>query len=766
MRCAPVAIAAMLLSLAGSCGASVTLVEGGQAVAAIHVPAEATITEQFAAEELQKYIVKATGASLALNTGAPADDAAAIVVAQVDRLAMVGETATEAELTLGIEGISNRTTGAHLIIAGGGPRGVVYAAYNFLEGLGYRWYWPGELGEVTPRLTDISVEDMAVARNPSFVRRHAISRAGDGWADVQWNLDVLDWLTKNHQNFWVRNPPEDVEADHEFMTRRGGSYTKVGSGHNWQHILPAATYFAEHPDWYPEINGKRQAKGQLCLSNPEVIDKLTEYAMAGAAQMAENPDIMFVDMTQNDGAGWCECDACRAIDDRDKSTHADILLYALNQVAEQVTARYPNALLHTYIYAGAAGIPDWITPHPSLHTEQTNYCYNYGASFLNPDAPRGDVFKRQIDALAPATNHHGIYEYFGFYNWLEALPVTLYRLSAEVPYYRQLGVEGFYSETEQRWSTNHLLYYAFSRMWWDADTDVPAMLDEFFRLFFGPAEQPMRNFYLALETSGGPDRYWSGNEFDLPRIYPPELRADCRGWLDEAKALAADDETVSARLAFIELGWRYTELHLEAMAAGEMFRHQPTPDHRKAALAAWQAYVDYFEQLSGTHAFADRGLAKFRTRAQKQLDSYSFDMTALPAGNFAYNDSLMKGGNARLHGTVTGFYDGTWGLSLRKRGSGTVTYEVGAQAGHVWTQARFGFQNVFKEGMTNAVEYSTDGENWTAVAEDKALARDDDFDITDAVHGRQRFWLRARCESALDNDVCALTRVWIKGQIQ
>jgi hypothetical protein len=756
----------MLLCLAGSCGASVTLVEGGQAVAAIHTPAEATITEQFAAEELQKYIAKATGASLVLEAGAPADDAPAIIVAQVDRLGLLSETATEAELALDIEGIANRTAGQHLIIAGGGPRGVVYAAYNFLESLGYRWYWPGELGEVTPALAAITVENLALAREPSFARRHAIGRAGDAWADVQWGLDVLDWLTKNHQNFWVRNPPEDVEADHEFMTRRGGSYTKVGSGHNWQHILPAKTYFADHPEWYPEINGKRQAKGQLCLSNPEVIDRLTEYAMAGAAEMAANPDIMFIDMTQNDGAGWCECDACRAIDDRDKSTHADILLYALNQVAERVTAKYPDALLHVYIYAGAAGIPNWITPHPSLHTEQTNYCYNYGASFLNPDAPRGNVYKQQIDALAPVTNHHGIYEYFGFYNWLEALPVTLYRLSAEVPYYKQLGVEGFYSETESHWATNHLLYYAFSRLWWDADTDVPAMLDEFFRLFFGPAEDPMRNFYLALETSGGPDRYWSGNEFDLPKIYPPKLRADCRGWLDEAKTLAANDETISARLAFIELGWRYTELHLEAMAAHDAYRRAPSPEGKQAALAAWQAYVDYFEQLQGTHAFADRGLAKFHARGQKQLAGYSFDMTALPAGEFSYNDSLLKGGNARLHGRVTGFYDGTWGLSLRKRGSGTVTYEVGARAGQTWTAASFGFNAIHKEGLSNAVEYSVDGKNWTAVAEDKALDRNDNFDISEAVAGKARFWIRARYESTLDKDQCALTRVWISGEIR
>ena len=105
-------------------------------------------------------------------------------------------------------------------------------------------------------------------------------------------------------------------------------------------------------------------------------------------------------------------------------------------------------------------------------------------------------------------------------------------------------------------------------------------------------------------------------------------------------------------------------------------------------------------------------------------------------------------------------------MSLRKRGSGTVTYEVGARAGQTWTAASFGFYALFSEGLSNAVEYSVDGKNWTAVAEDKALDRNDKFDISEAVAGKARFWIRARYESTLDKDQCALTRVWISGEIR
>ncbi len=758
------ALIAMLMVAAITRAGAVTLVEDGAALGAIHVPADPTQQEQFAGEELQRYIEQATGARLEVAVGAPNADAPAIVVAQVDRLALVGEQATEAEQALSIEGVANRTAGNHVIVAGGGPRGVVYAAYDLLEHLGFRWYWPGETGQVTPSLADLTFEDLAVARDPSFIRRHSMGAASDGWADVAWGADVVDWLVKARQNFWLHNPPgEEYDG---FLERRGGTYTKIGSGHNWQHIIPASEYFADHPEWFPMVDGERRPEGQLCLSNPEVLQRLTDYALAGAARMAADPDVMFIDMTQNDGAGWCECPACRAIDDRDPSTHADIVLWAINQIAERVKQQYPQAVLFTFAYAGSAGLPSWITPADNVMIEQTNYCFNYGASFLNPNSGRGALYREQIDAWAPVTALHGIYEYFGFYNWLEALPVTLYRLAEEVPYYKQLGVHGFYSETEQRWSTNHLLYYAFARMWWDHETDVPAMFDEFVRLFYGPAQEPMRRFYLALETSGGPDRYWSGDVNDLPGIFPAPLRAQCRADLDEAKRLAAADPLVTARLAFVELGWRYTELHLEAMEAHAAFNRTPSAETRRAAAEAWRRYVDYFDELEGTHAFAESDLPRFRRRAESQAAVYAFDLAELPPGEFEYTDSLMSGGNAFLHGVVDAMYAGKWGLCLRPGQSGALTYEIGATEGHTLASLRFWFHGGLVEGVSNAIEWSLDGETWEALVTDAAPTRDVEHDLSAQVAGRPRVWLRARYASTLDRDWCALYRVHISGEVR
>lgn len=748
-----------------SANGAVRIGKKSKALKAIYLSEAATLQEKFAAEELQRYIEKAGGSKLAIKSGPASKSEAVIVVSLVKNLAEMKVKPTAGELGLGVEGISNRFQGNHLIIGGGGPRGIVYSAYNFLEHLGYRWYWPGELGEVRPDLSDAAVNQLAVLHEPSFVRRHAMNGAVGEHPDLQWDLAIKDWVTKNHLNFWVWEPK--VPGYENFMQKRGGTLSKVGSGHNWYNIIPPKVYFKDHPEWFALVDGKRQSGHvQLCLTNPDVLKKLTEYSMAGAEAMTKDPDILYIDMTQNDGDDWCQCDSCRAIDDKDPDTHADIVLWAVNQVSDEVTAKYPNAKFFTYAYFTSVKPPTWIKPRKNIIMSVANYCINYGASFLNPNALNYPRFRNDIDGWAKIAETISVREYHGFYNWLEPYPVSLYRFTDEIPYLKLVKpVQQFYSETQQRWSTNHFLYYAFCNMWWDHTKDPKAMLEEFCKLFYGPTEKPMLDYYMTLETTGGPDRWIGGQTFNLPILFGPELRQKCRAYLDKAKDLAKDDETISARLAFVELGWRYTELHVEALEAEIAFKAQSTDENRKKNKNAWQAHIDYFKELEGTNAFGP-DITMFRDRALKKMEKYSIDLSALPAGGIEYTDSFRSGGSARINGKVLGFYDGPWGLSLGAEREGSVTYEFGAEAGHRWTKAHAKFQGAWFEGLQNSVEYSLDGSNWITLVKNNDPGKTENTDITKAVAGLERFWIRCWYKNSLKSSVVAVLAVELTGQIE
>ena len=60
----------------------------------------------------------------------------------------------------------------------------------------------------------------------------------------------------------------------------GGHYTLLGWCHTFYQLLPPEKYFAEHPDWYSLINGKRRDRWRtLCLTNPEMRAELVKQAL-------------------------------------------------------------------------------------------------------------------------------------------------------------------------------------------------------------------------------------------------------------------------------------------------------------------------------------------------------------------------------------------------------------------------------------------------------------------------------------------------------
>ena len=108
----------------------------------IVLPADATLREQFAAEELQKYIRLICGAQLQIVTDAQACEGQCIAIGGPERNACtrqwISEEAFDREVP-GPEGIMIRSFENGLVLAGRSKnsneleRGTVYAVYEFLE---------------------------------------------------------------------------------------------------------------------------------------------------------------------------------------------------------------------------------------------------------------------------------------------------------------------------------------------------------------------------------------------------------------------------------------------------------------------------------------------------------------------------------------------------------------------------------------------------------------------------------------------------------
>ena len=114
-----------------------TISQDGQAKAVIVIAADAPEPEQYAAKELAEFLGKITGAKFE-SASQEKQDASCIFVGPAAAKWADEQFSTDG---LGAEGIVIRTIGDDLVLAGGQPRGTLYAVYTFLEDqLGCRWW--------------------------------------------------------------------------------------------------------------------------------------------------------------------------------------------------------------------------------------------------------------------------------------------------------------------------------------------------------------------------------------------------------------------------------------------------------------------------------------------------------------------------------------------------------------------------------------------------------------------------------------------------
>jgi hypothetical protein len=87
---------------------------------------------------------------------------------------------------------------------------------------------------------------------------------------------------------------------------------------------------------------------------------------------------------------------------------------------------------------------------------------------------------------------------------------------------------------------SHLNPYVISRFWWDADQDVDALLEEYYRLFYGPAAGKMGAFIEFCEV----EYARLGSDADVAK--------KALALFDEAKAAAPSDSVYAKRIALVD----------------------------------------------------------------------------------------------------------------------------------------------------------------------------------------------------------------------
>ena len=548
---AAVSTAAEKETLAPAPGPRHALVGDGRASATIVLPEKPHQLELHAARELQKYARQITGLELPIVNEPLEVTGYGIWLGQTLKAAAAGFTLTEA--ALGRDGYAAAADDRGLVAAGRRPLGTLFAVYDIIEReFGVRWCVPDELGEVVPKIDTLSIGTFRRQFKPSF--------------DYRW-VESNDWSLKQRMNVQVKVEGKPVGVNWKWHF------------HTFAILIPPEEYFDDHPEWFSLVEDKRQKSTQphshstqLCTTNPEVVDKLTQGLLE---TLDADPTIEIITLSPNDGDGFCECPNCVALDEPHRGWFARYSkrLTVLNQeIARRIGRRYPQVKIKIGAYAMYALPPeiDDYRPEQNLLIQLCHiyFCHNHPITSdkCKPEAtykpsnnflPNQD-FRELVKTWGPLTENLFIYEYYALGGWskTDMLWPMVHTMRHDIPWYRDLGARGFYTQIGP-WTRAPLNYYIAAKLAWNADLDVDWLIDDYCRKFFEDAADPMRAYLLETEAAMTRNNRCisyglsAGRAKNLgPKIFDQPTRDKLRSWLDTAQQ-QAQSETVQKRIAAV-----------------------------------------------------------------------------------------------------------------------------------------------------------------------------------------------------------------------
>lgn len=506
-------IALLLFLLPIGANAADVLFRCGKTSYGIVVSSNASVTEKTAAAELKDYLQQISGASFMVSSSPG------------KRNIYVGYEKSFA-VYQGIEpfdddsdGFSIKKINHDLIIYGGRERGTMYGVFRFLqEYLGVQWY--------TPDYTKIPVRKQFRLGNISLSETPIIENRN---TDFFCAKDI-PWMAHNFMNTKSRiskNP-------YGIKTRYSGTHT-MGK------LLPASEYFKTHPEYFAYRDFHRlEKKGQLCLSNPDVLKIITEGILS---EIEKRPDAIIYDVSQLDNKNYCTCNSCVALEQR-YGGHSGLMIWFVNQVAREVKKKYPEKYIGTFAYHYTRPAPSNIRPDDNVVIRLcTNRC-----CFSHPLAEECNeanaAFMKDLKDWSRLTDKIYIWDYIVNYgNYMAPYP-NIHVLGPNLKTFADNRVIGVFEEAQSGTLGNafeELKSWLVGQLMWNPEQDPDKLVSMFVKDYYGKAADGILDYYnlcLSLVDKG---THLTGRTDILKAPYTDEFTKEAYKILEKALARAEND---------------------------------------------------------------------------------------------------------------------------------------------------------------------------------------------------------------------------------
>ncbi len=418
----------------------------------------------------------------------------------------------------GVEAAKNES----LEIWGYDERGSFNAVCGFLRSLGVRWYLPGEVGEVVPKMASIALPKIDEVTRPDFEVRRFNVRFGNA------SEDTMKWMMR----LGVRDPYGLMVAH--------GMHTMTGT----------EAVRREHPTWFARYGGKLDNQSgkrlnHLCYSNAELFQATVRWARA----QFEVYDYDTVSIMPPDAyISICQCELCEGKEIPEMGSRGKLSNHVwdfVNRVAKEVGKTHPDKKIICCAYGANTDPPTNIEK-----LEPNVQVVIVGGRRPRNNLPDQREAIRQLRAgwEAKTRNSLMIFENYPFTGRGFYLPAFVPKAIGE-----SINATKGVSSGEDIWLSlgrdfdtvdigfNHVQVYFTARMYWGGkEQDPSAMFNEYCRLFYGPAGSRMNAFFDYCED------HWQDMERDKEKVDTAlELFA-------AAKSLASPDSVYGKRIGLVD----------------------------------------------------------------------------------------------------------------------------------------------------------------------------------------------------------------------
>lgn len=464
------------------------LVENGASKYVIVTPSQMSSAVLYAVSELQTFLLQATGVELQVinDQEISYDETKYYISVGPTKILQESNIDVSYEL-LGRDGAVVKLCGNQIILGAAESDtnyGFLYAVYDFLEyAIDLKIYADTEI--VYTRTSYIPLREYNSVNIPDIALRS------------------YPWTKIFYRNSAYNAARMRLYAAAQGMSTMDGSLTSLSTIHNLYDLVSPNDYKESNPEWFSYYGANNAGEivliehGQLCFTNQELINQLTENAIL---YVNEHPTETILPISVNDNEKCCQCDNCMAAAENYGGKASGAYLNAINTVARAVKQHLAGQQRQVEVmllaYRQYRDAPSNITAEDNVivYMAPIERCYKHAID----GCEMNEAAYKTLKDWAAISSNIGIYDYAteftNYYMYLN----DWNRLKRDLMIYEEMGVMwnrplgNVYNMVSP---FQDLRIWVFSQLAWDSSLNTDTLVNDFMANYYGVAGKSMKQYY-------------------------------------------------------------------------------------------------------------------------------------------------------------------------------------------------------------------------------------------------------------------------------